>query len=63
MPPIRLIIFCLLLAAGSVVPCPGGETVKVVLTGDSTVATQYGWGNAFTRLLVPEADCVNLAQN
>lgn len=35
--------------------------LKIVLVGDSTVAPNGGWGNAFAQLLKPQAQCVNLA--
>jgi pectinesterase len=34
----------------------------IVLTGDSTVSDQEGWGTGFAARLVPGAECVNLAQ-
>ena len=34
---------------------------RVVLAGDSTVTDKAGWGAAFARLLVPEAECINFA--
>lgn len=34
---------------------------KVILVGDSTVASKSGWGDAFARLLVPGDRCENLA--
>lgn len=39
------------------------EKVKVVLVGDSTVASTYGWGIAFPEHLKPGVSCVNLARN
>lgn len=38
-------------------------TVRIVLVGDSTVATNHGWGPAFRALLRPEAECLDLAAN
>jgi lysophospholipase L1-like esterase len=37
--------------------------VKIVLTGDSTVALGGGWGAAFCALTTPNVECVNLARN
>ncbi len=37
--------------------------IRIVLTGDSTVNGQGGWGDAFRDLLKPEATCINLARN
>ena len=34
---------------------------RVVLAGDSTVTDISGWGAAFAKRLVPEAECVNLS--
>ncbi len=34
---------------------------KIVLVGDSTVASKSGWGDAFARLLAPGVECRNLA--
>jgi pectinesterase len=36
--------------------------VRVVLVGDSTVASGTGWGDAFSRLLSPGVKCVNLGR-
>ena len=36
--------------------------IRVALTGDSTVATNSGWGPAFTKMLKPGAECVNFAR-
>ncbi|MEI6236256.1 MAG: rhamnogalacturonan acetylesterase [Planctomycetota bacterium] len=41
----------------------GEPKIKIVLVGDSTVATGGGWGTGFTKLLGPDATCVNLARN
>ena len=37
--------------------------VRVVLVGDSTVASGSGWGDAFAKLLAPTAECLNLARS
>lgn len=41
----------------------GADTARprVVLAGDSTVTDKAGWGAAFAKLLVPEAECINFA--
>ncbi|WP_419805273.1 rhamnogalacturonan acetylesterase [Terriglobus sp.] len=36
---------------------------KIVLTGDSTVATEGGWGPGFCQTLTPNVTCVDLAKN
>jgi len=35
---------------------------RIVLVGDSTVATRSGWGDAFSKLLAPGIKCLNLAR-
>jgi lysophospholipase L1-like esterase len=40
-----------------------GAPVRIVLTGDSTVALGGGWGAAFCALVTPNVECVNLARN
>lgn len=37
--------------------------LKIVLVGDSTVNKGGGWGPGFAKLLKPNAECINLAQN
>src|SRR5262245_53118657 len=34
---------------------------RIVLVGDSTVASQSGWGDAFSKLLAPGVECSNMA--
>ena len=36
---------------------------KIVLVGDSTVATEGGWGPAFCATLTPNVTCIDLARN
>ena len=36
--------------------------IRVALAGDSTVTTNSGWGLAFEKLLVPGAECLQLAR-
>lgn len=40
-----------------------GAPVRIVLTGDSTVALGGGWGAAFCTLITPNVECLNLARN
>lgn len=40
-----------------------GGPVKIVLVGDSTVATQGGWGPGFCAVMTPNVTCVDLALN
>jgi len=59
-----LVLGCLAVA------CVGGEVpaaeaqgrLRVALAGDSTVATNSGWGPAFAKLLKPGAECLNFAR-
>jgi lysophospholipase L1-like esterase len=40
-----------------------GGQVKIVLVGDSTVATGGGWGPGFCKVMTPNVTCVDLALN
>lgn len=40
-----------------------GEPFKIVLVGDSTVATEGGWGPGFCATLMPNVTCVDDARN
>jgi lysophospholipase L1-like esterase len=40
-----------------------GGPVKIVLVGDSTVATGGGWGPGFCKLMTPNVTCLDLALN
>lgn len=40
-----------------------GAKVKIVLVGDSTVATQGGWGPGFCAMVTPNVTCVDVAAN
>jgi len=40
-----------------------GGPVKIVLVGDSTVATEGGWGPGFCKVMTPNVTCVDLALN
>jgi lysophospholipase L1-like esterase len=40
-----------------------GAAVRIVLTGDSTVALGGGWGAAFCGMMTPNVECVNVAKN
>lgn len=41
---------------------PAAAKIRIVLAGDSTVTGNGGWGTGFTKLLGPEAECINLAR-
>jgi lysophospholipase L1-like esterase len=58
-----LLLICLSFAFPAAAEPPGAsQRVRIVLVGDSTVASRTGWGDAFAGLLVPEAECLNLAR-
>ena len=38
-------------------------SARIVLVGDSTVATGGGWGDAFAKLLKPGVECINRGHN
>lgn len=40
----------------------GPVAERVILVGDSTVASQSGWGDAFAKLLAPGVECQNLGR-
>ena len=42
---------------------PGPQARRIILVGDSTVASGGGWGDAFAKLLEPKADCLNRGFN
>ncbi len=42
---------------------PAGKAVKIVLVGDSTVATQGGWGPGFCKVMTANVTCLDLALN
>ena len=75
-PPLSALVRTLLLSVGLVsiassvliaadsttaVPSPTPTPEKIVLVGDSTVASHSGWGDAFAKLLKPGVICENLA--
>lgn len=41
---------------------PGPVAERVILVGDSTVASQSGWGDAFAKLLAPRVECQNIGR-
>lgn len=41
-------------------PAPPSE--RIILVGDSTVATKSGWGDAFSKRLAPGVECLNMAR-
>src|ERR1043166_8708737 len=35
---------------------------RIVLVGDSTIASRGGWGGAFAKLVVPGVECTNMGR-
>ncbi len=58
MKPIRLILF-LAIAVASL----HGQAIKIILVGDSTVATGGGWGPGFCALMSKNITCTDVALN
>lgn len=50
------------MSAGATKIAAGGQ-VKIVLVGDSTVATGGGWGPGFCKVMTPNVTCVDVALN
>jgi len=48
-------------AAGAAPPSPSAP-VRVILVGDSTMASKSGYGDALCARFTPQVDCVNLAR-
>jgi lysophospholipase L1-like esterase len=61
----RFILTCALSAfctSNAAEPAPPDAKTRIVLVGDSTVASKSGWGDAFAKLLKPECECFNEAR-
>jgi lysophospholipase L1-like esterase len=57
-----LVLACALAACAiskAAEPAPAEGKIRIVLVGDSTVASKSGWGDAFAKLLGPNAECFN----
>lgn len=48
--------------ANSAIAAESPTAERIVLVGDSTVASQSGWGDAFTKLLALGVECQNLGR-
>ncbi len=60
------LILALILSGSSVAGAADAKapaSARITLVGDSTVASQSGWGDAFAKLLLPEAECTNMGQS
>ena len=55
----RALLFSLLLAAGA---ASAANPVRVILVGDSTMATRSGYGDALCQRFQSEVKCINLAR-
>ncbi|MCX6896674.1 MAG: rhamnogalacturonan acetylesterase [Verrucomicrobia bacterium] len=65
----QALAFCVALGSGGFLsgnPVAAEEQAQVanriVLVGDSTVASRSGWGDAFAKLLAPGVECLNLGR-
>ena len=58
------VIFCAIFLSGKPVVAEEMAPVKarIVLVGDSTLASKTGWGDAFAKLLTPGVECLNLGR-
>lgn len=52
----------ILLATNSSATDTAAGVERIVLVGDSTVASKSGWGDAFATMLAPGVECLNIAQ-
>ena len=62
--PVTLLAFSLLAAsvsAAAAEPAPA-KPVRIILVGDSTMATKSGYGDALCARFRPEVSCINLAR-
>ena len=57
---VGLVGVTLLAVASAIAADAVANRPHIVLVGDSTVASQSGWGDAFAKLLVPGVECQNL---
>jgi len=58
-----LVGMSLVLGAGQAFAGPAQPVAeRIVLIGDSTVASQSGWGDAFGEMLRPEVECINMGR-
>ena len=62
--PIHAALACaaLLVATPPAAAEDAPKTAQIVLVGDSTVASGSGWGDAFSKLLAPGVECLNMAR-
>lgn len=61
MPSVRLIPLLVLLLAGAAWSAPAAHD-RLILVGDSTMASSTGYGDALCARLTPETACLNLAR-
>ena len=60
---VGLVGVTLLAVASAIAADAVANRPHIVLVGDSTVASQSGWGDAFAKLLVPGVECQNLGRS
>lgn len=61
-PLVSLAIQFLFLAAGALDASAATKPIRVILVGDSTMATRSGYGDALCARFKPEVACINLAR-
>lgn len=62
-PYLHAVLGCVaLVTSPGVVAQDAVKTAKIVLVGDSTVASKSGWGDAFAKLLAPGVECRNMGR-
>jgi lysophospholipase L1-like esterase len=59
---ITILLACSATHAADVQPMRPLQPIRVILVGDSTMATGSGYGDALCARFVPEVRCINLAQ-
>ena len=57
-----LLGFALLLSTPAIAADNEPHAEKIVLVGDSTMASKSGWGDAFAQLLAPGVECDNMGR-
>lgn len=65
----RVLSFCAVLGCAALFATGATEAKekasakeRIVLVGDSTVASKGGWGDAFAKLVAPGVECLNMAR-
>jgi pectinesterase len=58
-----LFLLCAVQAMAQTAPATAPAKFRIVLAGDSTVATGNGWGPGFAKQLTADTECLDLAAN